>query len=44
MNTELYYSGKIKLYINIGNKTIEVKAKNAGTPILHESICRFLAG
>ena len=44
MNTELYYSGKIKLYVNIGNKTIEIKAKNAGTPILHESICRFLAG
>lgn len=44
MNTNLYYSGKIKLYINIGNKTIEVNAKNAGTTILHESICRFLAG
>ena len=44
MNTNLYYSGKIKLYINIGNKTIEVDAKNAGTTILHESICRFLAG
>ena len=44
MNTELYYAGKIKLYINIGNKTIEVNAKNAGTSTLHESICRFLAG
>lgn len=44
MNTTLYYSGKVKLYINIGNKTIEVIGKNAGTPILHESICRFLAG
>ena len=44
MNTTLYYSGKVKLYINIGNKTIEVIGKNAGTSILHESICRFLAG
>ena len=44
MNTALYYSGKVKLYINIGNKTVEVTGKNAGTPILHESICRFLAG
>lgn len=44
MNTTLYYSGKVKLYINIGNKTVEVTGKNAGTPILHESICRFLAG
>lgn len=44
MNTNLLYSGKVKLYLNIGNKTIEINEKNEGTITLHESICRFLAG
>lgn len=44
MKTDLFYKGKIKLYINIGQKTIEIKAHNTGTDILKQSICRFLAG
>jgi hypothetical protein len=44
MNTFLNYQGKVKLFININNKSFEVDAHNAGTLTLMESICRFLAG
>lgn len=44
MSTNLNYLGKVKLFININNKSIQVDAKNAGTITLMESICRFLAG
>ena len=44
MNTSLNYHGKVKLFININNKSFEVDAHNAGTITLMESICRFLAG
>lgn len=44
MNMNLYYQGKVKLLINIGNKSFEINAKNEGTIELQKSICRFLAG
>lgn len=43
-NTELEYIGDVELFLNIGSKTIKINTHNAGTPILHQSICRFLAG
>lgn len=44
MNTILNYTGKVKLFININNKSFEVDASNTGTITLMESICRFLSG
>ena len=44
MKTILNYTGKIKIFINLNNKTFEISAHNSGTATLYESICRFLAG
>lgn len=44
LSTNLEYIGNIELSLNIGNKTIKIDTHNEGTPILHQSICRFLAG
>ena len=43
-NTELEYIGNVEFSLNIGKKTIKLNQHNAGTIILQQSICRFLAG
>ena len=43
-STDITYVGDVEFFLNIGNKSIKLKKHNAGTPILHQSICRFLAG
>lgn len=44
LDTNIEYVGKVEFLLNIGNKSIKINANNAGTPILHQGICRFLAG
>jgi len=44
LNTNIEYTGKVEFLLNIGKKTILIDTHNEGTPILHQSICRFLAG
>ena len=44
INTAIEYQGKVDFCLNIGNKSIKINANIAGTLILHQSICRFLAG
>lgn len=43
-NTNLEYTGDIKMSLNIGGKSVQIRQHNDGTLILHQSICRFLAG
>lgn len=43
-NTNLEYIGNVEFFLNIGKKSMNISRHNAGTPILHQSICRFLAG
>ena len=43
-STNLEYIGNVEFFLNIGKKSISISKHNAGTPILHQSICRFLAG
>lgn len=44
LDTNLEYIGQVDFYLNIGKKTLAISTHNEGTPILHQSICRFLAG
>ena len=43
-DTSLEYIGSIEMSLNVAGKSIQIKQHNGGTLILHQSICRFLAG